>query len=120
MRTLNKLFAGAAFAAALGFALPANAAPVDKKIERTWKAKCGSCHGADGKGKTEQGEKMKVGDYSTAAWQKGITDEKIKEAILKGVKQEKDGVKKEMDPFEGELKPDQVDGLVAFLRNLGG
>ena len=25
-------------------------AEVDKKTERTWKAKCASCHGADGKG----------------------------------------------------------------------
>lgn len=117
----NTFIAGAALAAALGFSLNAQAAgAVDKKIERVWKAKCASCHGADGKGATEQGQKMKVGDYTKADWQKGITDAKIKEAIIKGVKLEKDGVKKEMDPFEADLKPDQVDGLVAFIRAIAG
>lgn len=122
MRTATKFFAGAALALGLGFnsiASAADAPKVDKKIERLWKAKCASCHGADGKGQTDQGKKMKVGDYSTAAWQKGITDEKIKDAINNGVKNEKDGVKKEMDAYKDIVKPDQLDGLVAYLRSLG-
>ena len=45
-------------------ALPSFAA--DKKIERLWKKKCGSCHGADGKAETEKGKKMKMHSLATA------------------------------------------------------
>lgn len=121
MRTMFSMLAGAALAAGLGLALatPAFAedAKVDKKIERLWKSKCASCHGVDGKGQTDQGKKMKVADYASPAWQKGITDEKIKHAIVTGVKKEEGGVKKEMDAF-ADLTPEQLDGLVALIRSL--
>ncbi len=68
--------------------LPAHA---DKGAERLWKAKCASCHGADGKGQTEQGQKLKVADYTTAAWQKAHTKEQIKKGIIDGVKDKKTG-----------------------------
>src|SRR5213595_1691699 len=81
--------------AAVGAALiPLTArAEVDKKTEKTWKAKCASCHGADGKGKTESGEKMAVGDYTDPAWQKSKSDADIKKAITDGVSREKNGKK---------------------------
>ena len=107
----------ACFAAllALGFASTASAAD---KNERTWLAKCASCHGEDGKGATTKGKEMGVKDMTAAAWQKGITDEKIKTAIENGVKGEKDGKKQEMDAYKEKLKPDQIDGLVKYIRTL--
>lgn len=84
--------------------------------QKTWKAKCSSCHGMDGKGATKQGTKMKIADISSEAWQKGITDDKMKESINKGFKREKDGVKQEM--AAAKLSPEQVDALVAFIRTL--
>jgi mono/diheme cytochrome c family protein len=90
-------------------------AEVDKKTERLWKAKCSSCHGAAGKGDTEKGQQMKIVDMTTAAFQAKSNDE-LKKAILDGVKTEKGGVKKEMDPFKGDLTPDQVDALIALIR----
>jgi mono/diheme cytochrome c family protein len=90
----------------------------DKKTARTWKAKCSSCHGAEGNGQTEQGKKMAIGDMTTAAWQKERTDDKLKDAINNGIKREKDGKKQEMDAFGKELKADQVDALVKFIRSL--
>ena len=93
-------------------------AEVDKKIERTWKSKCASCHGKEGKGDTEKGKKMKIADYTTADWQKSKKDEDLKKAILDGVKAEKDGVKQEMDGYKADLKPEEIDGLVAFIRGL--
>jgi cytochrome c6 len=89
------------------------------KTERTWKAKCASCHGVDGKGQTEQGKKMKMHDLATADWQKSFTDAQIKKVTLDGVDEQKDGVHKQMDPYKEKLKPDQVDALVAFVRTLG-
>ena len=108
------------FFIALAAALPlaAGHAEVDKKTERTWKAKCASCHGVDGKGQTDQGLKMGVADYTTAAWQKSLTDVQIKAAINDGVNREKAGKKQEMDPYKDKLSAEQVDGLVAFVRTL--
>ena len=94
-----------------------SALAADKKIERLWKSKCSSCHGMDGKGQTEKGKKMKVGDMTTAEFQKG-KDEDWKKAITDGVKEEKDGVKKEMDPFKDEVKGADLDGIIAHMRSL--
>ena len=97
----------------------AGAAEVDKKTERLWKSKCASCHGATGKGDTEKGKKQKVRDMTTADYQSKITDEDIKKSMLEGIKREKDGVKQEMDSYKDELKPDQIDALVKYVRSLG-
>jgi mono/diheme cytochrome c family protein len=88
------------------------------QIDRLWRAKCASCHGADGKGQTEQGKKMAVGDMSTAAWQAQFGDDKMKAAISDGFKRDKEGVKQEMEPYKSKLRPDQIDGLVAYVRGL--
>src|SRR5947208_2530618 len=98
----------------LAGAVPAQAGAPDKKTERLWKSKCASCHGEDGKADTEKGKQMKIGDFTTADFQKKRTDEEMKKIINDGFKEEKGGVKKEMDPYKDELKPDQVDTLVAF------
>jgi cytochrome c553 len=106
-------------AALAGALLPMTTrAEVDKKIERLWKAKCASCHGADGKGKTEQGEKMGVSDYTDAAWQKAHSDADIKKAITEGVKREKAGKKQEMEPYKDKLSPEQIEQLIAYIRSL--
>ncbi len=86
-----------------------------KKVERAWKAKCSSCHGATGKADTEKGQQMKIVDMTTPAFQ-AKKDDELKNAILNGVKKEKGGVKQEMDAFKGDLTPEQVDALVAYIR----
>ena len=94
------------------------AAEPNPQIDRLWRAKCASCHGPDGKGQTEQGKKMAVGDMSSAAWQGAITDDKIKAAISDGFKRDKNGVKQEMEAYKSKLRPEQIDGLVAYVRGL--
>jgi mono/diheme cytochrome c family protein len=74
---------GFAFAAALAGAQLASA-EVDKKAERTWKSKCATCHGADGKAQTEQGKKLSIQDYTTAGFQAAHSDAELKKAILEG------------------------------------
>ena len=86
----------------------------DPKTARTWKAKCGSCHGADGKGDTEQGRKVKIADFSSAEWQKSKSDADIKTAIEGGKK--KGDV--EMEPYKDKLEPAQIDTLIAYIRTL--
>jgi len=86
----------------------------DKKAERTWKAKCASCHGADGKGDTDQGKKMKIGDMTSADWHNKTTDAKIREAILNGAKTENG----EMQSYKDSLSSEQVDSLVNYIHTL--
>ena len=110
---------GAPFLIAFAFSGSAFAADQpDKKTDRLWKSKCASCHGADGKAETDQGKKMQTASMATKAWQSSHTDDQIRKAILEGVKTEKGGVKKEMDPYKDELQPDQVDALVKYIRAL--
>ena len=92
----------------------------DPATERLWKAKCGSCHGNDGKSATTKGKEMGMADMTTPAWQKKFSDAQLKEAIDKGVVREEGGKKQKMDGYASKLKPEQVDALVKFVRGLGG
>ena len=89
-------------------------AETDKKTERLWKAQCASCHGNTGKGDTEKGKQLKLEDMTTAAYQ-AKKDDELKNAIVNGVKTEKNGVKQEMDAFK-DLSPEQVNALIAYIR----
>ena len=86
-----------------------------KKTERTWKAKCASCHGQTGKGDTEKGKQLKIEDMTTAAYQKK-TDDEMKNAIANGVHLEKDGAKQDMPAFK-DLTPDQINALIGLVRS---
>src|SRR5262249_11044423 len=90
----------------------------DKKTERLWKSKCASCHGADGKADTDQGKKMQTPAMPPKAWPGSQPTDQIRKTSLEGVKTEKGGVRKEMDPYKDELQPDQVDALVKYIRAL--
>ena len=94
-------------------ALPLRA-EVDKKAERNWKAKCASCHGADGKAQTDQGKKAGIPDYTSAEFQKSKTDDQLKSAIANGVKTDKG----EMDGYKDKLSGEEIDNLVKLVRSL--
>ena len=93
-------------------------ADADKKTERLWKAKCASCHGADGKAQTDQGVKMGIADYSAPAWQKAHGDAELKQVIAGGVQKEQGGKKQEMGGYK-DLGDEQLNALVAYVRLLG-
>jgi mono/diheme cytochrome c family protein len=90
----------------------------DPRTERAWRGKCAPCHGDDGKAQTEQGKKMAIADLSNAALQKTLTDDRIKKAILDGIKETRDGKAKQMDAFRDQLRPEQVDALIKYVRGL--
>ncbi len=92
-------------------------AETDPKVARTWKAKCSSCHAADGNGKTETGARLGIPDMTSPAWQKKVTDVMIKQAINDGIK--RPDKPEGMDPFKEKLTPEQIDQLAAFVRTLG-
>ena len=110
---MKRLLLGSALLLTFTIGLPAQAA--DKKIERLFGSKCSACHGKDGKAQTEKGKKMAMRDMASPEFQKG-SDEDFKKVILEGMKKETGGVKQEMDAYKDELKPAEVDALVAYMR----
>jgi len=92
----------------------ARAGAPDKKTQRSWKAKCSSCHGEDGKGQTEQGSKMGMGDMTAAAFWKDVNDDRLRKVVLEGFKRTKNGKEQEMKPFRDQLQPPEVDAILAL------
>jgi cytochrome c553 len=84
-------------------------------VSDNWDNDCASCHGADGKGQTKQGKKLKLRDYTDAKVQAELKDDDMLKAILEGVK---DGGKERMKAFKDELSADEAKELVAFVRKL--
>jgi len=78
-----------------------------------WGKNCAKCHGADGKGKTKMGAKLKVKDYTDAKVQAEMKDDKMFAAIKNGLKE---GGKEVMKPAEGMSDAD-IKALVAYTRS---
>ncbi|MFT3700720.1 MAG: c-type cytochrome [Kofleriaceae bacterium] len=81
---------------------------------------CIMCHGAGGKGDGQMAANLPVKprDYTDAAWQSSVTDQQIKDIIVKGGA----GVgKNQMMPANPDLAsdPEKLDGLVQIVRGFG-
>jgi mono/diheme cytochrome c family protein len=100
-----------------GLAPPEGYKPT-KKIVRLYEAKCATCHGDDGKAKTELGKEMAIADMTKAAYWKDLTLEGARKAVLEGIKRTQNGVEQEMKPFKDRLTPDQVDALIIYSASL--
>ena len=72
-----------------------------------FKSKCAGCHGADGTG-SAMGKKMGAHDFTTADVQK-MSDAELTDVITNG---------KNKMPKYGSLKPEEIKGLVAYIRTL--
>ena len=82
----------------------------DNTAEPTYKTKCAACHGPDGKGETAMGKTNKIRDLSSADVQKQ-SDDALTGIIATG--------KGKMPAYGKSLKPEQIKGLVAYIRGLG-
>jgi mono/diheme cytochrome c family protein len=89
-----------------------------KKIVRLFEAKCATCHGDDGRAKTELGKEMAIEDMTKAAYWKDLTLEGARKSVLEGMKRIHKGVEQEMKPFKDRLSPDQVDALILYSASL--
>lgn len=78
-----------------------------------YRAKCKSCHGADGRADTKIGRQGKIEDFSTATWQSEFTDAKILEVLRDGVKNTK------MKSYKDRLSPAELDAVAKHLRTFG-
>jgi cytochrome c6 len=72
-----------------------------------YKSKCAACHGADGTG-SSMGKKMGAQDFTSADVQK-MSDAELADIITNG---------KNKMPKYASLKPEDIKGLVAYIRTL--
>jgi len=100
-----------------GLAPPAGYKP-DKKTKRLFEAKCATCHGDDGRAKTELGEEMAIADMTKSAYWKDLTLEGARKSVLEGIKRTHQGKEQEMKPFKDRLTAEQVDALVFYAASL--
>lgn len=111
MKTTIKITAvGALFLAAAVFSHAATA-------QENWENDCAKCHGADGKGQTKIGKKLKLKDYTDASVQAAMTDEEMLKAINDGIVE---NGKEKMKPFKAAYSAAEVSDLVAFIRQMKG
>jgi cytochrome c6 len=101
---ITALSLGLLFAGAISQAAPA---------AENWENNCMKCHGADGKGETKIGKKLKLQDYTNAEVQAKMTDEAIVKAITEGVTE---GDKEKMKSFKDVLTKEEITDLVAYVR----
>jgi Cytochrome c. len=97
------------FAAGLTLAAP---------VAENWENHCQKCHGADGKGQTKVGKRLKLKDYTDAKVQAEMTDEDIIRITSEGVKDE--AGKEKMKAFKDELSEQEIKDFVAFIRAFKG
>lgn len=95
------------FATALAVVLSIPLSAHAQDAATLFKAKCAGCHAADGTG-SAIGKKMGAHDFTSAEVQK-MSDAELSEIITNG--------KGKMPPSKS-LKPEDVKGLVAYIRTL--
>jgi mono/diheme cytochrome c family protein len=76
-----------------------------------YRSKCKGCHGEDGKAQTKIGRAEKIDDFTSPNWQSHHTDEQIRHTIENGSED-----KPKMKPFKEKLSPDEISGLVNYIR----
>ncbi len=81
----------------------------DDKAAATYKAKCATCHGADGKGDTPAGKNTKVRSFADPAVIQA-SDDDLAGIIEKG--------KAKMPGYGKSMKPDEIKDMVAYIRSL--
>ena len=84
------------------------AAQAQSASETLYKGKCAACHGAGGAG-SAMGTKMGAHDFTNAAVQ-GMSDGELTDIITNG--------KNKMPKYGAALKPEDIKGLVAYIRTL--
>lgn len=76
----------------------------------TFNAKCATCHGRDGRGRTARGRRTHTRDLTDASWQNDISDERLFNSIHNG--------RSRMPAFKKSLSESEIDALVTFVRQL--
>jgi mono/diheme cytochrome c family protein len=105
MKRINLKLFTIATAAAVIFGVPVSVRAQDASA--LFKSKCAGCHGADGTG-SAMGKKWGAHDFTSADVQK-MSDAELADIITNG---------RNKMPKYGSLKPEEIKGLVAYIRTL--
>ena len=81
--------------------------------KENWEKNCQKCHGADGKGQTVMGKKLKIKDYTDAKVQEEMKDDAMVKIIKEG---KKEGDRQLMKGYADDLKDREIKDLIAFIR----
>lgn len=95
-----------------------SAAAITPEAEEIFNSRCSTCHGTDGSGNGPAAANLnpKPRAYNDAAWQASVTDDYLKNVIIKGgAAVGKSALMPPNPDLEG--KPAVVDGLVAKIRS---
>jgi cytochrome c6 len=92
---------------ALVFVLSISLSAGAQDASALFKSKCAGCHAADGTG-SAMGKKLGAHDFTTAEVQ-GMSDAQLTDVITNG---------KNKMPKYGSLTPEEIKGLVAYIRTL--
>lgn len=91
----------------------ANTVGLAAPVAENWENNCTKCHGADGKGETKIGKKLKLKSYADPAVQAAMTDEEIIKAITDGVTEND---KEKMKAYKDVLSAEEITELAAYVR----
>jgi mono/diheme cytochrome c family protein/uncharacterized membrane protein len=70
---------------------------------------CAKCHGTDGTGGPARDRQIEIPNFTSTSWHQRRSDAQLQASIL-------EGKGKEMPPWRGKLREEQVHELVAFVR----
>jgi cytochrome c6 len=111
MKSLFKHLITIATVASLIAAGSALAASASENFEN----QCARCHGADGKGQTKVGKKLKVRDMTTEAYKKELDEAKTLASLKEGIQKDGKEVKKS---YASEFSDAELKELVAYVKAL--
>ena len=94
----------------LALALMSSPAAAAQDAAATYKAKCAGCHGADGKANTGPAKALGAHDFGSDEVTK-MSDAELVTIITAG--------KNKMPAYGKSLKDTEIQGLVAYVRELG-
>ena len=92
----------------LGLMSPAASGTVD--VEAVYGANCASCHGADGKGRTPAGKKLRVKDLAASM----LPDTEMEKQIASGTQDAKGSQR--MPAFREKLSAEEIAALIAYVK----
>lgn len=111
MRKKNGLLHALLLAGTVAVAMFLLVTPLKSQVagEKVYKAKCASCHGADGAGATPAGKSTKARDFCSDEVKKE-TDEEWTTIVAKG--------KNKMPSYDKKLTDAEVKDVIAYIRGL--
>jgi len=114
-KTPTRLSFFLSFACTAAAFLPGAAAEA-QEVQQLWTDSCARCHGADGKGSTKMGRKLKIKDLTSPRLQARLSTDRIAEAIAEGSR-DNDGNER-MPSFREKLTEEQRSSLAAYVKTL--